>query len=299
MQYQISTAMAAFCKTMPLRQAMALVKKAGFDALDFPFSVYSEGVESPMLGESWRAWVREVSAISAELHLPIVQAHAPWWQSIPNDFRYERPEEIYFRAIEASAMLGCRNLIFHPLRQPERVDTDAMRQRIEDYNVRWFYDLVPAAERCGVVLNLENTFDSHHVQRPGDAPYPYTTAEDMLRLLRGIGSRQVALCLDTGHANISGQDIPAMIRAFRGELATVHLNDNYGRIGPVYEDLHLFPGYGRIDWQAVLCALREIGFAGAMNMEPVSELRRSSDAVRLLLLRTAGEVLRCLLQENG
>lgn len=299
MQYQISTAMAAFCRTMPLRQAMALIKNAGFDALDFPLSVYSDAPDGPMFRDDWRAWVREAAAASAELRLPILQAHAPWGQAIAADFHYERPEEIYFRAIEACAMLGCRHLIFHPLRQPDRVDTAAMRRRIEDYNVRWFYELVPTAERCGVVLNLENTFDSHRVQRPEDGPYPYTTAEDMLSLLRGIGSRQVALCLDTGHANISGQDIPAMVRAFRGELATVHLNDNYGRIAPIYEDLHLFPGYGRIDWHSVLHALRETGFSGTMNMEPVSELRRSSEAVRLLLLRTAGDVMRTLLQEAG
>lgn len=298
MFYSVSTAMTAFCKTMPLDRAMALVKGAGFDSLDFPFSLYSDAPDTPMQRDGWRDWARQVKNNADAMGLPITQAHATWEQSIPADFLYEAPHEVYYRTIEACAMVGCRHLIFHPLRQPDRVGSEAMRRRIHDYNIRWFYELVPTAERFGVILNLENTFDSHHKQLSGDAPYPYTTAEDMLCLLRGIGSCQVALCLDTGHANISRQDIPAMIRAFRGELATVHLNDNYGPIAPVYEDLHLFPGYGRIEWIPVLRALREIGFSGVMNMEPLGELRRSSETVRTMQLRTAADVLRTLLRES-
>ena len=78
------------------------------------------------------------------------------------------------------------------------------------------------------MINLENTFDYRHLQQQGDAPVPYTTAQDMLELVYGIGSNRVQLCLDTGHAHISGQDVPEMIRAWRGNLATLHLNDDYG-----------------------------------------------------------------------
>lgn len=193
-------------------------------------------------------------------------------------------------------MLGCRHLIFHPLRQPDRVDSPAMKQRIHDYNVRWFYELLPAAEKFDIILNLENTFDSHHTQKPGDLPYPYTTAEDMLALVRDIGSNRVKLCLDTGHANIAGQNIPGMIYALRSELATVHLNDNYGAITPVYEDLHLFPGYGRIDWDAVFTALKQIGFQGVMNIEPIGELKHLPDSIRRIQLLAAAGTLREMLK---
>lgn len=294
MQNLISSAMASFCQTMPLAQAMRLIRDAGFDALDFPLSTYAHTPDAPLFGENWRAWCREVRAISDDLRLPVIQAHAPWHQTIPADFRYEAPWEIYYRAIEACRILGCRHLILHPMRQLERVDSVAMRSRIHDWNIRWFCDLLPAAEEFQVELNLENTFDSHHLQRAGDPPYPYTTAEDMLALLHDISSSHVRLCLDTGHANISGQEIPDMIRAFRGELATVHLNDNYGRISPIYEDLHLFPGYGRIDWNAVFEALREIGYRGALNIEPIVELKRMPPAVREIQLRAAADTLRVL-----
>ncbi len=294
MTNKISTAMASFCKEHTVRQSLSLVKAAGFDSVDFPFSVYSRSALSPLNGECWRSWVREVKDICRELDLPVTQAHAPWDQPIGADFRYEAPWEIFYRTMEACQMLGCRHLIFHPLRQPERVDSQALRQKIHDYNVRWFHDLLPAAERFDIIINLENTFDSHHTQKPGDPPYPYTTAQDMLALMGDIGSTRVQICLDTGHANICCQDIPAMIRAFRSDLATVHLNDNYGPIAPVYEDLHLFPGYGRIEWGPVFTALREVNFRGILNIEPIGELKHLPDELRLVQLRTARETLQLL-----
>ena len=298
MQNRISSSMSSFCKKMDMAQAMRLVAQAGFEAIDFPFSAYSSTPDSPMMQDSWRDWVRQVKSLSEQLGLPIYQAHASWEQAIGENFRYEPPHEVYYRTLEACRMVGCKHLIFHPLRQPDRVDSPAMRQRIHDYNVRWFHDLLAAAEEFDVIINLENTFDSHHTQKNGDLPYPYTTAQDMIDLMRDIGSSRVAICLDTGHANISAQDIPAMIRQFRSDLATVHLNDNYGYITPIYEDLHLFPGYGRIEWVEVFRALREVHFRGNYNIEPISELKRVPNSVRAIQLRAAADTLRALIAES-
>ena len=74
----------------------------------------------------------------------------------------------------------------------------------------------------------------------------------------------------------------------------MHLNDNYGYITPVYEDLHLFPGYGRIEWNAVFAALREVNFKGVLNIEPIGELRRLPREVCLVQLRAAAETLSLL-----
>ena len=153
---------------------------------------------------------------------------------------------------------------------------------------------MPLAEKFDIVINLENTFDYRHLQQPGDVPVPYTTAQDMLELVYGIGSNRVQLCLDTGHAHISGQDVPEMIRAWRGNLATLHLNDNYGLIRPVFEDLHLFPGYGTLEWKPIFDALRDIRFRGVLNIEPVVELARMPRAVRVIQLRAAAQTLQVL-----
>ena len=266
----------------------------GFDSLDFPLSVYSRPQDAPLRGDDWRQWARGVRRTADRIGLPITQAHASWEQAIPDDLHYESPYEIYERTMEACAILGCRQLIFHPVLYLHRMPDRSLWPRIHDWNVRWFHELLPLAEKFDIVINLENTFDYRHLQQPGDAPVPYTTAQDMLELVYGIGSNRVQLCLDTGHAHISGQDVPEMIRAWRGNLATLHLNDNYGLIRPVFEDLHLFPGYGTLEWKPIFDALRDIRFRGVLNIEPVVELARMPRAVRVIQLRAAAQTLQVL-----
>ncbi len=297
MSYTYSSAIASFCWKTGLEAAMALVKNAGYDSLDLPFSVYSVGFQPPMLREDWKSWVRSVLELSRRYGLPVTQSHAAWLQDIPSDFQYSSPSDLYHRTLEAASMLGCKHVIFHPVRLRERIESQAVRDRIHDWNVRWFHELIRTAENCDVYINLENTFDSHNYQKAGDPPYPYTVAEDMLRLLRELDSDRIRLCLDTGHANNSAQDIPAMIRAFRSDLATVHLNDNFGRRGKDFADLHLFPGKGTIQWGPILSALKDIRFRGVMNIEPIDALPDVNDLERRELLASGKVALERLLSQ--
>ena len=280
MDHQFSSAIASFCGKTDIYTAMTLVRDAGYQGLDFPFSVYSVGYCPPLLQEDWKNWIKGIKLFGEKLGLSFVQGHAAWLQDIPSDFTYVPPGELYFRTLEAASILGCKHVIFHPVRLRERVDNLSVRVRIHDWNIRWFHELIPAAEKYDVYINLENTFDSHHLQRAGDPPHPYTTGEDMMALLRDLASDRIRLCLDTGHANNAGQDIPSMIRLFRSDLATVHLNDNFGFRDTGFSDLHLFPGEGNIPWGSVFGALDDIRFRGVLNIEPIADLPNMSDAER-------------------
>lgn len=295
MEYRFSSAIASFCGKTDLFTAMRMVREAGYDSLDFPFSVYSVGYQPPMLQENWKNWIKSVRDFAQSIGLSITQGHAAWLQDIPSDFTYVPPEELYFRTLEAASLLGCKHVIFHPVRLRERVENTTVRQRIHDWNVRWFHELIPAAEKFDVYINLENTFDSHNLQKSGDPLHAYTTGEDMLALLRDLSSDRVRLCLDTGHANNAGQDIPTMIRMFRSDLATVHLNDNFGYRGEGFSDLHLFPGEGNINWVEVIHALKDIRFRGVMNIEPIADLPALADPERQVRLSEGLEKLRSML----
>ncbi len=294
MDHQFSSAIASFCGKTDLFTAMALVREAGYQGLDFPFSVYSVGYCPPLLRDDWKNWIKHVLLHGEKLGLSFTQGHAAWLQDIPTDFTYVPPGELYFRTLEAASILGCKHVIFHPVRLRERVDSLSVRQRIHDWNVRWFHELIPAAEKYDVYINLENTFDSHRLQKAGDPPHPYTTGEDMMELLRDLASDRIRLCLDTGHANNAGQDIPAMIKLFRSDLATVHLNDNYGFTESGFSDLHLFPGEGNIPWRSVLSALKDIQFRGIMNIEPIGNLPNMTDPGRRQALAQGLEGLKQL-----
>ncbi len=301
MSLKISCSGASMARTSPLEDCIAALSQAGYDTVDFWLYSYSEKPGAPMLRENWRDWVDHARRQLEDAGLMSGQVHCAWihGSAIRDDLSWDVPAPVFHRSIEACALLNCRRLIFHPIFYRRRIDSDALRQRLLDINVAWFRALLPTAERFDVEIHLENTFDFAHVQHPGDAGFMCTSASEMLYLTERLNHPLVKLCLDTGHAHISGQDIPDMIRAFGSKLGSLHLNDNYGLIGPIYEDLHLFPGYGSIEWGEVLDALKAAGFSGSLNMEPVGELPRLKQTLRVLQLRTARELLAVMAADAG
>ena len=114
-----------------------------------------------------------------------------------------------------------------------------------------------------------------------------TGIEMMRRAVDTVGadleSIGMGICIDTGHANrsvrLDGFRAQDYLREFRDLIVEVHINDNFGE-----EDLHLAPGQGDIEWDAVLPelgALREptvlcIELARP-DIDPMEALRQSCE----------------------
>ncbi len=88
----------------------------------------------------------------------------------------------------------------------------------------------------------------------------------------------MGVCLDVGHANLTGDAMEA-IEACSGHIVTTHLHDNRGK-----RDEHLVPGEGTIDWDGVLMAFQKVGYDGAWifelapSSEPAAVLARAARA---------------------
>ena len=258
MKYQISTSIAGLLRGLSLVDALDTVKQAGFTCLDFPISVFSRPENSPLKSDQWRLWTDDLSKGLSSMGFVVTQAHASWEQAIPEDLSPEVPYEVYYRTIEACAMLGCKKLVFHPPLYFFRMKGASFKAQIQQWNVEWFQALLPALEKFGVTAELENLFDYRHIRRPEDPAFPYSRGADLLELVERLDSPWVKLCLDTGHANIAEQDPAQMVRDYGRMLEVLHLNDNFGFITPVYEDLHLLPGCGNLSWPPIFAALKEV-----------------------------------------
>ncbi len=299
MEITVSTSIAGLLRSVSLPEALDTITLAGFQAVDFPLSVFSRPADSPLKSERWISWVDALRKDLNRRGLRVTQAHASWEQAIAEDFSFEDTYPVYERTIMACRMLGCQKLVFHAPLYFFPTEDQAARRRVTDWNIRWFTRLLPVLEDNGVTACIENTFDYRRVRRPQDPPFIYTSGEDMYELAEGIHSPCVKLCLDTGHANISGQNVPQMIRDYGPYLEVLHLNDNLGLIGPVYEDLHLFPGHGTLPWDQIFKSLREVHFSGVFNLEPVDSLSLSSPALRVLQFEAAKKTVTLLAKEAG
>lgn len=277
-------------------------RDAGYHSVDLWLYRYIRDPGDPMNQEDWRDWVQDVKQKIHARNLYVGQAHSLLDQYVPEDFAFRAPSEMICRQVEACAMLGCRRVIFHPLFYVTRVPDEATRQKVLDYNIRWFTLLRPVAERFDVLIQLENTFDYMHVQQPGDAVLPFTSPEDILTMLDALGS-QFEACLDTGHANIEGRSPADFVRKWGSRLKTLHLNDNVGRfdshVYAIYEDMHELPGFGTVDWAPFFEALYEVGYDGIFNLEPGFYLQKSLRKARQIQLKAGADITRAMAEKAG
>ena len=278
-------------------EAIDILAEAGVDSADFWLYLCSLNESAPMQQPDWEIWAEGIRRKMDSVHLPVAQSHALFNIFIPEDFSFVSPQEIIFRNIRACAILGCKELIFHPLELLQTVTDEEVHQRILEYNLRWFQQLLPLAEELAVEIHIENMFVFSNKQQV--IPFAFTSSSDVCWLVDKLQHPLVKVCLDTGHASICGLDIPQTIREIGHRLGSLHLNDNFGKISPIRPDLHLLPGHGQIDWIQVMHALREIGYKGVLNMEPVDSLPRLTHPLMVHQLASAADFLRKTAQGCG
>ena len=88
--------------------------------------------------------------------------------------------------------------------------------------------------------------------------YLINTAAEARDFILRVDSPNAKICLDTFHMNIDEDDMAQAIRTAGDLLAHMHVGENNRRI----------PGTGPMDWDALIGALKEIGYNGAIVMEP-------------------------------
>lgn len=136
---------------------------------------------------------------------------------------------------------------------------DAFRRSLDE--------LLRMAETLGIRLACEN-MPSHGRPRPG------VQMEEVRAVIDGY-PHEVGLCLDTGHAYMSGLDPAAEARIAGERLMALHLQDTDG-----VADRHWMPGQGKVNWAQLYAALTTMGFDGAWTFEVHVEPAAAAAAAR-------------------
>ena len=172
-------------------------------------------------------------------------------------------------------LLGVPVMVVHP---GDARGGDASWDEQYDRLARSLSVVLPEAERLGLRIALENLL-------------PGSLSSDIGVLIEQVdrlGHPLVGICLDTGHAHVSGFDIVEAVSAIGPRLFALHVHDNDGTA-----DQHRPPLAGTIEWTGFVAALQEVGYAGTLNLEvvdrdggnPASEafIRGAMEAARRVL----------------
>ncbi len=236
-------------------QAIRMIAEAGFDAYDFSMDSKTHFLRD----DDYIKRAKNVKKVADELSLPCLQAHSAFGKIKTSD-DYAFYVTLHRRAIEICHELECGMLVVHPGN-----NYNATKNFTNLYE-----KLLPQAEQLGVRLATENMWNRKPITK---RTYPAAcgTVKDFCAHIDIASSHYLTGCLDIGHAEMPGAPgAAAMIRGLgKSRIGCLHVHDN-----DLISDKHTLPYQGKIDWESVIAALREIGYEEHFTYEASNFFKR-------------------------
>lgn len=273
-----------FPDKMSLKDCFALAKDAGFDgieinfALEGEFSAESTPAEIEAVGELAKQTGIAISGVCSFLFWPYSLTH--------NDpERRKKGIELAGQMIEAARILGTENLLVVPgavyapwIEGFDPVPNDVCDQRAKEA-VR---TILPAAEKAGVSINIENIFANGYLFSP----------QEMVAFVDTFKSKHVQIHFDTG--NIMQYQFPEhWIPVLGKRIKNIHFKEWDKRTHEFNLTTFRTLLDGTTNWPAVIEALDKINYRGYLTFEyfhpfshyPEALVCQSSDALDWMLGR--------------
>lgn len=246
-------------QTYPVTEAIRYLKEAGYDRVDVSLWTLKE-----LANDDWEVTVAEIAEASKKYGLPVYQTHGNTASGMEWDdpeYDWDHLNMTNLRAIRATAMLGGKWMVVHPMNLPR--DPLYSAKKAKEANLRYLAPYIEEAKKNGVGLAVENMVDFRKWRRR----YCGGDIYELIDLVDTINDSSVGICLDTGHANLAGIEVGPAIREIGSRLKCTHINDNHDNGA----DEHLFPYFGTVNWTDTMRALREIGYDGDFAYEAGSQ----------------------------
>jgi len=241
-------------------EAISLLARGNYDCIDFSMGNLVKD-DSEWLQPNYRERAARIVELCKANNIAVGQAHAPFkfaWAD--NDVFKNIAIPRTIRSLEVASLVGAPIVVVHPIHHLLYKDYGSLelKQTIEFYRL-----LLPYAREYGVKIALENMFQTDYdgvATRDVYAdPDEFNRAFDLLD-----NDPAFVACVDVGHCGLGGCCTPAeMIRRIGPErVKCLHLHDNDN-----VRDRHTIPLLGKLDWDDICAALKEIGYSGDLCME--------------------------------
>ncbi|MDR3146393.1 MAG: sugar phosphate isomerase/epimerase [Treponema sp.] len=261
--------------------------KAGFRVIDADLTAfpqrkgYCHFLDTP----DWERRTQELRELGDSLGVVFNQAHLPYYPQLETSGQeFEHAEEMTRRAIIACRILGVPWGVMHAGSISDR--NWSLKEHCER-NVEYFKPKIEAARKNNTGIAIENM---------GCWPRSkwfrmYCATEyELCELVDTLNDPAAGICWDFGHANMNKLDQALSLRTIGKRLKAVHVQDNRG-----WEDDHLPPFCGTVDWPGLMPVLAETGYAGDLTFE-VLGMEKFPDAFRVEAAHQLLETGRFLLE---
>ncbi len=238
----------AFPGEMPAQEALSTVKRLGFEAFE------------PCIGEGStidiNATEKEVTAIRVHaekegVDLCSVGCGLGWKYPLghPDAAKQDEAVAITEKALQLAHWLGAPSLLVVPATVSAELPYDvALEASLEGVQ-----RLVPAAERLKVSIALENVWNKFLL-----------SPVEMRDFIDQCESPFVGAYVDTGNIVLYGYP-EQWIRILGSRIRAMHAKDFRASAGTFSGFVMLMEG--DVNWPAVVAALRDVGFDGALTAE--------------------------------
>ncbi len=227
------------------RPMLPRARACGLDILEVgAFNFYRQSDE----------YFRELRRIAADQALTLTAGYGPSREhdiGAADPARVRQALDFYRVTFEKMELAGIRDIggalySYWPIDANEDIDKAADFER----SVKGMRQLAAIAADHGVTLHMEalNRFEG----------YLINTAAECVEYVRAVDRPNVRAMLDTFHMNIEEDSLPGAIRQAGPLLGHFHVGEANRRP----------PRSGRMPWEEIGAALREIGYDGNVVMEP-------------------------------
>lgn len=283
---KISTSTSVTGALFGIEKAIPKIAAAGFDAVDLSLFKLMKEPDNPLNGDNYREYAGRLRGIADGCGVRVNQTHAPF---PPYNFpytAYDAAIPVFVRAIEITAILGAGAVVIHPVVCPAAALAE---------NVRFYEGLVPYLKKFKVKAAIENVY-GHDPATGKMVPAFCGRPAELAALLDALDSEYFTACLDVGHANFRdfGTTPAEMVHALGPHLGALHISDNDGE-----HDLHTLPMTQALNWDALMKALKAVGYRGDFTLEADQFLKKFQPEFFDTVLKFMYDTARYFLEKYG
>lgn len=204
------------------------------------------------LCEEWGKAAEDAGVTFLVSHAPCL--HNPCFGRLtnPDDETYKANIRAIRRSIENCKTLGIPRIVVHAC-----TDASFSKEELFNYNKMFYDDLLPTAEKCGVMLLTENWDNDGTL---------FSTGAQMREFIDYIDHPLLAGCWDTAHGNIAASSRKIgqydNLLALGDKLKGMHISDNFGDTHH-----HNFPFAGIINFDSIVQGLLDVKYDGPFTFE--------------------------------